>query len=219
MAISVAFVACKKDSKKDEPKEKTGYVIEAKDVDGFSLNNIANVAAVDDLDIFEDNPAYIAKDKFQGAGFKLYLPFVLPDKDLHILFPDSLNIKYKYIELIALDAKNKNIGLFSYSSDEVDKITTLVNFAYYDVNYQTKYSFSYVNSQGITWHSETDCDYKKGWNIEYFTINYNTHENKTTTVSPAGISYSWTFLPTNLPTSMQTPQEIYAKDLKMRMQR
>jgi len=219
MAISMAFVACKKDSKKDDPTEKTGYIVEAKNVDE-SISSIANVAAIDALDVFKDNPACIAKDKFQGSGFKLFLPFVLADKDLTVLYPDSLNIKYKKIAIIALTNKNENIGLFSCSSEEVDRVTTLISYVYYGENYQDQRSFSYV-SQGITWNSEIDCNYKKGWNIEYFTIDYNTYKNKTATQAPAGVSYSWMFLPTKLeaPASMQTPEEIYAKELKMRMQR
>ena len=218
MAISMAFVACKKDPK-DDPKDGPGYVIEAKNVED-SIDDIANVAAIKGLDVFEANPDCIAKGKFQSSGFKLTLPNVLADKYLSGSYPDSPETKYESIEIIALNTNGKNIGLFSYGSDVVGGSTVLINYVYHNADYLCQRSFSY-EYQGITWQCEINCNYKKGWNKEYFTINYNTNETKTTLQQPSGVSYSWMFLPTSLkaPVSMQTPQEIYAKELKMRMQR
>jgi len=218
MAISMAFVACKKDPK-DDPKDGPGYVIEAKNVDGF-IGNIANVAAIKGSDVFVENPDCIVKGKFQSSGFKLTLPNVLADKYLSGFYTDAPDIKYQSIEFIALDANGKNFGLFSYGSEVVDGFTVLISYIYHNADYHYQRSFTF-ESGGITWQSEINCKYKKGWNKEYFTLNYNTNEAKTTLQEPSGVSYSWMFLPTSLkaPVSMQTPQEIYAKELKMRMQR
>ena len=215
MAISMAFVACKKDPK-DDPNDGPGYVVEAKNVDE-SVSSIANAAAIKESDVFETNPDCIVKGKYKNAGFKLTLPNVLADKYLSNSYPDSPDTKFESIEIIALDAKNKNIGQFSYGSEVVNGVAVVISYVYHNADYHCQESYSWEYN-GDTWQSEINCNFKKGWNKGYTTIDYNTNETKTTLQEPAGFTYSWMFLTTSLkaPATMQTPQDIYAREVMMR---
>ena len=181
MALGILFgVSCKKD-----PKEEKGFVIEAKNVaDGSS-----EIATVKGRVYIGEDEKTIASAKYNNGGFKLTLPYSVDGitKDLTRLWIDGF------------DNSANDIGFFSCSAFKMNEYYYSLNYNYVIRDMHYTYEYEYVSDyDGFLVKSTYDCNYTKGWNIDY-TQQVSDEVNKirtftTTTNKPAGVNFTWNFL-------------------------
>ena len=175
MAVALVFVGCTGND--GDVDEKSGYVIEAKNVQ-TSSKNIVTVKAQLGMKTYTV--------KYSNNSFKLILPMDIPGTglDRSVLFLEGLNKSGDYI------------GSF-WNSGEKGNLSYFIDYVYAkeNMNY-TKKEENELGGYAIT--SIYDCVLKKGWNLEYTesiwdeakkTITYTI-----TTDKPAGVSFAWEFL-------------------------
>jgi hypothetical protein len=161
MAISMTFVACKKDDP-DNPGSGGGssYVIEAKDIRFADGAGIANVKGY-------MTSASLATAKFSNNGFKLSAPKTVQDKYLTDNWEGPVMGE---LELIATDGQNNEIGqCYKFGGSEGN--TYWAGWYYY------------VKAA----YSDEDITLKKGWNEIFWICDWNTDQLlEVATKEPAG---------------------------------
>jgi hypothetical protein len=195
MAISMTFVACKKDDKSsdnpgpgpDPDPDPNGYVIEAKDVQN-SNSSISTVEA--ELLILEKTYTAV----YSNNGFKLVLPTEIegePYIDFYPLFLSALNKDGDKIgDISCRGEKDNSLYFLDY--------TYAVNNVHYEDSYEDEEEWD-----GYTVVFITNCDYKKGWNMEYTQVTKNEEKKimtfTTTMQKPADINFYWRFSSPDFP--------------------
>jgi hypothetical protein len=196
---------CKKDDKKDDNNNggggETGFVIEAKDVE-YSSSKIATVKG---LIFIGENETAVGSANYSNKSFKLALP--------HSVDGITKDISYLFIE--GFDSNGKSVGTF-FCSAYADSYS--LNYRYVKEDMHFTEEFEYVSDyDGYLVKIISDCNYKKGWNIDY-TKSVSDDANKTrtyttTTQKPDDVNFTWTFLENSSSSKMK---ENNIKVLEMR---
>ena len=167
VAISIAFVACKKENKDD-----SGYVIEVKNVQNTS-DGINYVEAQLTSKVLDDS-------KYANGAFKLNLPETVSNDLLKSGSSDGL---FGWIDIVALNKQKKTMGEFSYQDGNKN---VRAHYAYANNDFK----FEYTNEQG-TAPQIWNCSFVKGWNVIYAEETEN--EMRISTTKPSGINLKWYF--------------------------
>jgi len=173
MAISMAFVACKKDDKED-----SGYVIEVKNVQ-YTSDDINYVEAQLASKVLDDS-------KYADGDFKLNLPETVSNDLLH---NGSINGAFGWIDIFAFNKEKKVIGEFSYQDGSKN---VRAYYTYANNDFKFEYTNEYQSGEE-TKKNIWNCTFEKGWNIMYAEIKGN--ETMLTTQKPSGVSLKWYFFP------------------------
>ena len=152
-----------------------GYVIEATGIE-WSEESIATVKA-----LFE-NDNIVASAPYGNAAFKLTLP------------NDGSGAagEVNPIMIYAYDSKGNETGLFICDTDDMSYSLSYV-YVTKDMHYTYQEEYD-VNGAHVT--SIYDCNYKKGWNIDYVKqeSNGNNSTFTTTTQKPANVKFIWYYM-------------------------
>jgi len=197
MAISMAFVACNKESNDD-----SGYVIDAKNVVGMT-DNIATVNAGCMYNItapYEYEVGVIATAEFKDQGFELLLPKIFENKYLikppveeSIVVSDPNAKISSGILLSAYNMGGAEIGNF-FLSGKNNNATVTVSYIYADRNFSMK-----GNSDNSQSKVEINCSLKRGWNMMYAIVIVNEDNGIVnaliTTKEPTNVILSWQYYP------------------------
>jgi len=182
MAISMTFVACKKDGNNEKPIDKpdekeTFYVIEAIDVQEGS----SSITTVKALVLVDDVYKSIASANYSNNAFKLELP-------------DKIDaISNPLLKISGYNNENMEIGSFLCISDNNENFLSY----YYSGSNYVHYSNTIHKFGDILFTKIYECDYKKGWNIQYtmyeIDADNSTYTITTTTTKPSNVNFIWSF--------------------------
>ena len=194
MAITL-FSSCNKDD--DSSSGGNPSVMNAKNV-MYDNSDIVTVNAV--MEVYDDilDIGYvIATAPYQNHGFKLALPdppstclYEIShefDPEGGIVVSDP-NAKIGYTWALAYDINNNNIGDFFYWGMNT-KTYVSAYYVYADRNFTIKGKIKYDDED--EYFEESNCSFKKGWNIIYYIDNENSF--LTSTKKPSGIIMEWGF--------------------------